>query len=732
MRIFEIFLFLNEMMRKIFSIPVKFTAFIALYLWWAELPAQQIRMWVPSDTRDYYYQLQESGAQMKAVDLFDAQKPSLNDAVVQFNGGCTAGLISGQGLLLTNHHCGYGAIQSHSTLEHNYVKDGFWAGTLDDELPNPGMYVTFVRAIYDVTDKVLQGVSDDMDEASRQSHIDKNINRLKRTLPKKSWQEITVKPAFYGNKYYAYVTETYKDIRLVGAPPSAIGKFGADTDNWMWPRHSGDFSLFRIYADRNNRPAEYSKDNVPYHPEKYFQVSTEGVSRRDLIIVYGFPGRTREYLPAFRVRQITGRINPVRIGIRERALRVMDGFMHTNDTIKLKYTALYARIANYWKKWKGENLGIRRSDALANKEYWEQLTEKELAKQGKADEYREVKTALENTFRDLEPVEIARNVFIEAGYLNNPWMQRAFAVYEMERGLQKGGADAFEREAAKTARSMEADFQKGDRRVNKALFAAMTDVLKEKMPRGFLPEVWSGTAADDIVKAWDQSFLTDAAKMKKLLSGDFKHFENALKNDSGYKMARALINGFYGKINPEYHKRMEQVQTLMRKYVRLQMQAFPRMHFAPDANGTLRVSFGRVEGYEPRDGVYYEPFSTLDGVIEKYIPGDYEFDLPKALLDIYEHKDYGKWEVNGTVPVNFLGTAHTTGGNSGSPVLNAKGELVGLNFDRVWEGTMSDLYYDPAICRNIMVDVRYILFIMDKLGHATRLLDEINLENHQQ
>ena len=720
------------MMRKFFSMIKKTTAIFVFWLLGTGVYAQQIRMWVPSDTKDYYYLIQESGAKMQASDLYDPQKASLNDAVVQFNGGCTAGLISDKGLLLTNHHCGYGAIQSHSTLEHNYVKDGFWAQRLEDELPNPGMYVTFVRAIYDVTGKALRGVTDDMDEASRQSQIDKNINKIKRDISIKPWQEIMVKPAFYGNKYYAYVTETYKDVRLVGAPPSSIGKFGADTDNWMWPRHSGDFSLFRIYADRNNRPAEYSKDNVPYRPKKFFQVSTRGVAPRDLIIVYGFPGRTREYLPAFRVRQITERINPVRIGIREKALKVMEGFMRTNDTIKLKYTAQYARIANYWKKWKGENLGIRRSAALANKEYWEQLTEKELAKKDKADEYREVKTELENAFRDLEPVEIARNVFIEAGYLNNPWMQRAFDVYEFERNLQKGGAGAFSEGKEKLRSRLETSFQKGDRRVNKALFVAMTGVLKSEMPEGYLPAIWANNSVDDIAKKWDGSFLTDESKMKSLLKGDFGSFEKALKNDSGYKMARALIVSFYGKINPQYHQQMTQIQTFMRKFVRLQMQAFPRMHFAPDANGTLRISFGRVEGYEPRDGILYEPYSTLDGVIEKYIPGDYEFDLPQELLDIYKRKDFGKWEVNGTVPVNFLGTAHTTGGNSGSPVLNAKGELVGLNFDRVWEGTMSDLYYDPAICRNIMVDVRYILFIMDKLGLAQRLLDEINPENHQQ
>ena len=708
-----------------------------LLTWWLgmsflTLEAQEIRMWVPSETRDYYYQMQETGVALKPSDLYSATLPALNDAVVQFNGGCTGEVISPQGLILTNHHCGYGAIAAHSTLEHNYVEDGFWAKSLADELPNPDMYVTFVRQIIDVTDQVLKDVEEGMDERERQSITDKHINRLKKTLPHKPWQEISIKPFFYGNKYYAFVEETYRDIRLVGAPPSSIGKFGADTDNWMWPRHSGDFSLFRIYADKNNRPAPYSPDNVPYRPLRYIPVSKEGVHNRDLIIVYGFPGRTQEYLPSFRVRQITEQLNPVRIKIRRHALDVLDKFMRTNDTLKLKYTSTYARIANYWKKWKGENMGIRRSGAIAEKKHWEEEVLRKEAEMG-GHEVADILDEMKRAYDSLAAPELARNVFIEAGYVDNPWMQYALSMYRFEREVRRH-PEKFDELKKSFYKEMAGKFAGTDQRVNKALFQGMWWNVNQYMPRQYMPPSWTFPKNkidyDRISDQWQRAVFTDSVQLKKALEGDAKAFLQSLENEPSYKMARGLIDSFYNDISPDYYRWKNKTDQLMRSYQSHMMKLFPKFRWAPDANGTLRITFGRVEGYEPRDGVYYEPFSTLDGVIEKYIPGDYEFDLPEKLLKIYEQKDYGPYAVHGTVPVNFLGTAHTTGGNSGSPALNARGELVGLNFDRVWEGTMSDLYYDPSICRNIMVDIRYVLFIIDKVGEAGRLTDEI-LQNQK-
>ncbi len=703
----------------------------ASFLWTAPMRAQEIRMWIPSETQDYYPQLKNNGVALKAEDFYSVRRASLNDAVLQFNGGCTGSVISPEGLVLTNHHCGYGAIAAHSTLEHNYVENGFWAYTKEEELPNPGMYVTFVRAIYDVTGRVLQGVSDTLSENARQSLVDKNIHRIKKQIPHRPWQEVEIKPVFYGNKYYAYVTETYRDIRLVGAPPSSIGKFGADTDNWMWPRHSGDFSLFRIYADKHNRPADYSPDNVPYKPKRYLQVNQQGVKEGDLIIVYGFPGRTREYLPAYRIRQIVEKINPVRIAIRRDALDVLDGFMRTNDTIKLQYTSQYARIANYWKKWKGENLGIRRSGAIAKKDSMEQALIRREKQQWGTDSIAQVLAWLRQVYDSLENPEIARNVFIEAGYLDNPWTQQALAVYRFEQKVRKNPA-AYNTLKNAFRDEMHARFRRTDTRVNRALFGKMWDDIYRYMPRKdlYLPVSWTPAkwkpSRSLVLDLWQQSFITDSTALDRALNTDADTFLATLDKDRAYGMARDLINAFYGKINPAYYHWKNQADKLMRQYVRLQMELFPGKGWVPDANSTLRLSFGHVKGYQPRDGVYYEPISTLDGVIEKYIPGDYEFDLPAALLDIYRRKDYGPYASGGTVPVDFLGTAHTTGGNSGSPAVDKNGRLVGLNFDRVWEGTMSDLYYDPSICRNIMVDTRYIMFIIDKLGHAQNLIDEIN------
>ncbi|NPA43647.1 MAG: S46 family peptidase [Chlorobi bacterium] len=690
-------------------------------LWPWAVHAQQNRMWVPADKDKIYIRLAESGARFDADDLYHPGRPSFNDAVVQFNGGCSGGIISDQGLLITNHHCGYGAIRAHSTLKHNYIRDGFWAKSLDEELPNPGMYVTIVRKVYDVTDQVLQGVTDDMDESLRQSRIDENINRLKDTFRLPSWMDLEVKPFLYGNKYYAFVTETFRDVRLVGAPPSSIGKFGADTDNWMWPRHSGDFALFRIYADKNNRPAEYSEDNVPYRPVKWFKVSLQGVDEGDLVVVYGFPGRTRQYLPSFAVRHITEKVNPLRIAVREKALEIMDRHMRSNDTLKLMYTAHYARVANYWKKWKGENIGIRRARAVEQKE----ALEKELLSHPDASVAREAEEVLDSLralYAALEAPDLARALLVEAFYINNDWTRRAFILYAMENEKP----DRFEEKRSEYITRIMREFRTTDNRVSEELFRAMWEFYRTRMPREFRDSTLAAMDADSLArKIAAESILADSTKFLRVASLSPEEFQKALKNDSGYALARRLIQSYYGKIFPAYQSAQKGMNALMRRYVAVLEKSNRTRPLVPDANGTLRISFGKVAGYRPRDGMYYEPVTTIDGVVEKYIPGDYEFDLPEEFLKLYAARDFGPYAEDGTLPVNFLATAHTTGGNSGSPVLNADGDLVGVNFDRVWEGTMSDLFYDPRISRNISVDTRYVMFIIDKLGKAVNLVNEI-------
>jgi ribosomal protein S20 len=686
-------------------------------------------MIIPSQIdREMEAEMKEMGSKLTAQDIYNPEAPSINDAVIQFNGGCTGEIVSPQGLIFTNHHCGYGAIQAHSTFEHNYVKEGFWAKKLKDELPNPGMYVTFVRKIEDVTDRVLNGVSEDMDESIKKNIINKNINSLVKTLPKKDWQEIQIKPFYDGNKYFAFTIENYKDIRLVGAPPASIGKFGADTDNWMWPRHTGDFSIFRIYADKNNRPAEYSPDNVPYQTDSYFKISLKGANPGDFFMVYGFPGRTQEYLPSIAVEQKVNIINPARIEIREKALNEMDRFMQKNDTIKLQYTAKYARIANYWKKWIGETQGIKKSDAIKKKKDFEKRFLNEAKAQGLDDSYQNIFNEFDNLYKQITAPELARNYFIETFYLNNDLLKRALLLYRLENTYETNGKEAYKNASKKTSSQINSTFKNYNPQVDKEVFKSLMKLYQEKMPQKYLNEQLKNKNLDEFAEnVYQNSILNDQEKLEKLLLKNPRKFIKTIDNDEAYIFAKELINDYFDKIAPDYNALRGKINNLQKKYVTGIIKTSNKLP-DPDANGTLRISYGIIKGYEPRDAVYYFPISHLKGVMEKYIPGDYEFDVPKKLIELYKKKDYAPYSTTGKMPVNFLGTAHTTGGNSGSPAINKEGELIGINFDRVWEGTMSDLYYDKEISRNIMVDIRYILFIIDKFAHTQHIINELQIQ----
>ncbi len=692
------------------------------------IAAQNSRMLIPSEiSRNVIYEMQEMGAQLTADDIYNPNQTSLNDAVIQFNGGCTGEIVSPKGLILTNHHCGYGAIQSHSTFEHNYVQDGFWAQNFEQELPNPGMYVTFVRKITEVTKQILNGITDDMDENIKQSIIQKNINQLKKTFPKKEWQDLSVKAFYDGNKYYAFVEENYKDIRLVAAPPASIGKFGADTDNWMWPRHTGDFSIFRIYADKNNRPAEYSPDNVPYQTDAYFKISIKPTRPGSFFMIYGFPGRTQEYLPAVAVEQKVNIINPARIHTREIALNVMKNFMSKNDTIKLQYTAKFARIANYWKKWKGESQGINKTKAIKKKKEFEQYFLSQVKEKNLDPSYLTIFDTFDDLYQKNKDIELARNYFIEIAYLNNDLLSRAFNLYNLQDIYEHKGKEAFKKQAEDLAPNVAQSFKNYNEQVDKELFKKLMQLYIDNMPRKYINEqllnIDLNKLADEI---YDNSVLNNRENLEKLYHKNPKKFNKILQEDPGYQFAKILINDYYNKIAPDYKYIRNQINKVQRKYMKGIIQAMDKLPY-PDANGTLRISYGIIKGYQPRDAVLYYPISHLQGVMEKYIPNDYEFDVPDKLIKLYEQKDYAPYSNTGFMPVNFLGTAHTTGGNSGSPAINKEGELIGINFDRVWEGTMSDLYYDQKISRNIMVDIKYVLFIIDKYGNNKRLIEEMTI-----
>jgi hypothetical protein len=685
-------------------------------------------MWIPSLLEGVNEQeMQQLGSKMTAKDIYDVNNSSLKDAIVHFNGGCTSEIISPNGLLLTNHHCGYGAIQSHSSIENDYLKDGFWAKNYEEELSNPNMTVTFIKRIDDVTSDVFMGVTDAMDEASKMKFINQNIEKVTKAAQKEDWQKANVKSFYNGNQYILFITEVYNDVRLVGAPPSLIGKYGADTDNWMWPRHTGDFSMFRIYADASNRPAEYSIDNVPYKPNHYLPVSLDGVEEGDFTLVFGFPGSTNEYLPAVGIAQIVNVLNPAKIEIRDNALKIVDSYMRKDADIKIKYASKYASTANYWKKWIGENQGIEKSNAIAQKRELEQefskiVNEKDLVG------YQTLLLDFETLYKEIESVSLARDYWMEVAYRNVELLSVTFRAYQIEQAFLKGGEQSFVGARESVLERFEGMFKNYSAEVDKPVFKKLVSLYAEKAPKEYLPlnmlNVDFTALTNDI---YANSKLTTIEGTKELLSGSAEEVIKKLNEDKAYVFGKELHTIFYTKMEPKFQELNLQLTAVQKQYMKGLMEVFPSKRFFPDANSTLRVTYGQVRGYEPRDGVYYETTTYLDGVMEKYVPGDYEFDVPQKLIDLYKKKDYGQYAENGKMPVNFIGTNHTTGGNSGSPAIDAHGNLIGLNFDRVWEGTMSDMNYDPAICRNIMVDIRYVLFIIDKYAGAQNLINEMTL-----
>ena len=663
---------------------------------------------------------------MTAQDIYDANNSSLKDAIVHFDGGCTSELISSKGLMLTNHHCGYGEIQSHSTVEHDYLQDGFWAKDLNSELTNPGMVATLIVSIHDVTNTVLEGVAQISSENEKQKKIADNISRLQTSFPKESWQENKIKTFYEGNQYILFVTETFKDIRLVGAPPSSIGKFGSDTDNWVWPRHTGDFSLFRIYANKDNKPAEYSKDNVPYTPKHFLPISLDGVAENDFTMVFGFPGRTQEYLPSFAVEQIVNTLNPAKIELRDAALKVQDGFMRKDQAIKIQYASKFASVANYWKKWIGESQGLKKSNAIQIKQNFEKEFQKRVIKNNKIDEYGSLLADFEKNYKAINDYSLARDYFIETVLRNTELLSVGFRLYQLEQAYTTKGEQAFTDRKDNTIKGLESFYKDFNAKVDEKVFEKLIALYGQKsplVPAEFKTMNYSKTTTD----IYSKSKLTSYEGVKTLFKGDSKTILKNLNKDLGYQLVKKLADNFYSNIAPKYDELNLETGALQRNYMKAQLELFPEGRFFPDANSTLRITYGQVKGYSPNDAVYYEPVTHLEGVMEKYVPGDYEFDVPAKLIELIKNKDYGQYAENGKMPVCFIATNHTTGGNSGSPAIDANGNLIGLNFDRVWEGTMSDIHYDPSICRNIMVDVRYVLFIIDKYADAKHLIDEMEL-----
>ncbi|MBO7265298.1 MAG: S46 family peptidase [Alistipes sp.] len=650
-------------------------------------------MWLPSLISSRIKDMKSKGFKLSAEDIYSINKASLKDAVVLFDGGCTGEIVSEKGLLITNHHCGYDAIQALSTVEHDYLTDGFWAMNHTEELRCPGLKVHILVRMEEVTERIAKGES--KEQIIAKAEAEGKGFRAK------------VESMYYGNIAYLFIYREFSDVRLVGTPPTAIGKFGADNDNWIWPRHTGDFSVFRIYANENNEPAEYSASNKPYTPARHFKVSTQGVKEGDFTMIYGFPGNTQEYITSDAVKYIAELSDPTKIDLRTQRLDIIGAAQSQSVETRIKYAAKQANIANAWKKWQGEVLGINRLGTYTKKLSYENRFRKENPDKA--------------YLLDSLAAAYARNA---EGYFNYELYSETIRGIELQQAVYIALSDRTDEEKMAAAELFYKDFVVD---VDRALAVAMLTEY-EKMGTYISEELKALFAAHGGAKGYAE-WLYDNTKLGTL--EEFKAANIAEDPMTEFVMAVQPIAKRVKAYTYRNFSNIPDIERWFRPYVKALMEWDKKRPFFPDANLTLRVAYGKVAGYEYADGEYHLPQTTLEGIIEKDNPEIYDYNVPQALRDAYAKKDYGRWGVtmNGkyTVPVCFIATNHTTGGNSGSPVLNGKGELIGVNFDRTWLSTMSDIEFDETLCRNIICDIRYVLFVIDKVGGAEWLIKEMGL-----
>ena len=717
-----------------------FATLIAMPLLFSHMVRADEGMWMVNLLNKLNYgELTEMGLKLSPEDIYNINHSSLKDAIVIFGGGCTGEIISDKGLLLTNMHCGYGEIQAHSTVENDYLKNGFWAQSMDQELPNPGLQVRFLVRIEDVTDQVLDGLSPDMSETERQARIGMISKKLEKQAEEGTHYSATVRPFYEGNEYYMVVYETYKDVRLVASPPTSIGDFGSLTDNWMWPRHKADFSMFRVYMSPDGQPAEYSPENVPYRPKHHLPVSLEGVEEGDFAMIMGYPGNTDRFMTSYGIRELKEISHPNRIHIRGKKLEIMKKIMNKSPEHRIMYASKYKGTSNYWKYSIGQMEGFKRIDLLSKRKKLEkQFLEwinghpqreenygqtMELI-QGAYESRREYENAgqylRETMMYGPEIISFARSVGDLKSLLDQSFFKRLFNRKEIKKEIEK-----LRQEGSRHFRDYH---QPTDQEIAETLFA----MFKEDIDPRFYPELfdrsleqYDGQVAEYVKDLYSTSIFTDKARFETFL--DDPDVE-ALENDPVYRLSNSVYEQYFHlrALSSQYDNQLQRGQRLFVEGIR-QMKS--DQTFYPDANFTMRLTYGQVGGYQAKDAVRYKYYTTLQGVMEKEDPDNYEFIVPDKLKKLYQAKDFGRYGEDGHMPVCFITNNDITGGNSGSPVMNGEGELIGLAFDSNWEGMTGDIEFEEGMQKTVCTDIRYLLFILDKFGEVDWLIEEMDVVN---
>ncbi len=678
-------------------------------------------------------QMDEMGCKLTAQDIYNVNNGSLKDAVVMFGNKCTGEIVSEKGLLFTNHHCGYDEIQNHSTIEHDYLKDGFWAKSFEEELPNPGLTVSFLVRVENVTDEVLNRLSDTLNNEQRSEELNKVSEELEEKATEGSHYEASVESFYEGNRFYLFVYEIFKDVRLVGTPPSSIGKFGYDTDNWVWPRHTGDFSIFRVYTGPDGKPAEYSKENIPLKPKHYLPISLNGISEGDFAMTLGYPGTTQRYITSAGIKEIIEVINPAIIKIRGARQDILLEDMLADEKVNIQYSSKYSRSSNYWKYAIGQNQGLRRLKVLdKKKELEDRFSEWVNQDQARLEKYSDAVAIINSSINDRRPFQYANLYLRECFFRATEAINFSILSLEMYFNLNNNNPDKDEINNLVNMMDEHGEefFEEYHSPTDKKVTAKMIKLFYENVPQKFQPSFYqliSSRYKGNIDK------FVDAMFAKSIFVSKDK-FDKFLKNPSKRVLEKDLVFQVMLSVSEKYFNNRDQmseddtlIQLNEKKYMAGLMEMQKNKTFYPDANFTMRLSYGTVEDYFPRDAVHYDYLTTLAGVMEKEDPNNWEFVVSDKLKELYKEKDYGRYGIDGKMPVCFITNNDITGGNSGSPVINNEGSLVGLAFDGNWEAMSGDIAYEPELQRTICVDIRYVLFIIDKYAGAEHLIKELKI-----